>query len=157
MKISTFLIAFIIVGLLQFFQARYAFPFQIDFSVLLIMFFIRDNATIRAMYLTFVLSVGLDLIFQTEGIKGLHALAQLPLVFFGCHLKKWVIPRFLDHLLVGYFALFYLLNYYGIGAISLGLGLEFEAVPILRVLYGACLHTLLFGVLLTILIRVRKK
>ena len=157
MKISTFLGAFLGVGLLQFFQTRYNFTIQIDFSLLLIMLLIRDNETIRAMLLTFTLSVGLDVIFQTEGIKGLHALAQLPLVFLGCHLKKWVIPGFFDHLLVAYFALFYLLNYYGIGAISLGLGLEFEADPFLRVFYGACFHTLIFGVLLTIMIRIRKR
>ncbi|CAM2066269.1 hypothetical protein SCOR_12885 [Sulfidibacter corallicola] len=154
MKWSKFFGGFLLVILLTFAKSkitRYGVP--IEFSIFLIFFVIRSTDTVRAILMTFILSLGLDLILQTGQVKGLATMTQMLLVYVIMLLKKHVIPNYEDLFLLGLFALFYVAEYY----LRLGLGkllnTYISTISPTILVFHALFHTAIFGLLLVINLR----
>ena len=133
---------------------RYWVP--IEFSYFLIFFVLRSSGMVRALFFTFILSLSLDLLLQTGQIKGLGAMSQLALVYLVMNLKRHVVPAYEDLFLLGFFAFFYLTNYYMRWILSNLLGVYFPSIPFSILAFLTLFHTSLFGLLLLITLRFRR-
>ena len=80
-------------------------------------------------------------------------MVQLLLAYGIIHLKRSVVPTFQDFFLLGFFAIFYVTNYY----INLGLcgmlKVYFPKVNMTQLVFLAFFHTAFFGLLLLISVR----
>lgn len=151
MSWSKFGLGFLLVVFVTFAKTRLvSYWVPIEFSIFLIFFFVRKSSMSRALVMTFVLSLGMDFIFQTGQIKGIQTMAQLLLVFGLGTLKKHVVPQLEDVFLMGFFAIFFVGNHYLTVALSKMLGVYVETVAPVLVLFFALFHTALFGFLLAI-------
>ncbi len=154
---SKFSLGFLAIVLLSFGKSQITeYWVPIEFSFFLIFLIIRNSSMQRALLMTFVLSVGLDIIFQIGHVKGLSAMGQLVMVFFLIEARRYVIPAHTDLFLVGCFSLFYLGNYYITGWISGILGIQFQEVPLVNLLFFSLFHTVLFGVLTLAILRIKR-
>lgn len=151
MSLTKFALGFFFVVFLAFAKSElvdYWVPIQ--FAHFLIFFIIRSSKMVRALVLTFVLSIGLDILLQAHVVKGFAALSHLLLVYIVMHLKEHVVPAFEDLFLLGFFAIFYFVNYYvqvGLGEL-LGVSVQSISFPVL--LFLTFFHMAAFGVLLNI-------
>jgi len=118
---------------------RYWVP--IEFSFFLMFFVIKYSQPVRALFMVFFLSLGLDLIFQTGQVKGMAAMGLLPLVYLILKLKKNVMPVYEDLSLCIFFVIFYVSNYYIHMGLSAMFGVYFEAISIPKLLFMALFHT----------------
>ena len=154
MSWNRFLLGFLLVVLCSYGKSQVTnYWVPIEFSFFLIFMVVRSCRPIPALIYTFLLSLGLDMILQTGQIKGLGAMIQLLLVYGILHLKRNVVPAFQDLFLMGFFAIFYVTNYY----INLGLcgmlDVYFPQVNLVQLLFMAFFHTGFFGLLLMIHVR----
>jgi len=151
MSWSKFGVGFLMVVIATFAKAQITnYWVPIEFSIFLIFFIIRSSNVTRALLMTFVLTLGMDFIFQAGQVKGLETMGQLVLVFFVVNLKKHVIPQFEDVFLMGFFAVFFIANYYITLVLSKLLGVYVETVAPMLILFFALFHTAFFGLLLAI-------
>lgn len=151
MSWNKFGIGFLLVVLATYAKSQitnYWVPFE--FSTFLTFFVIRKSNMTRALAMTFVLTLGLDFIFQAGQIKGLNTMGQLLLVYVIVNLKKHVIPQFEDVFLMGFFAIFFIANYYISLGLSTLLGVYMETVAPVLLLFFALFHTAIFGFLLAL-------
>lgn len=149
MNWSKFFFGFMLVILVTFAKSRlidYWVP--IEFSIFLIFFIIRSSPVGQALVMTFILTLGLDFIFQAGQVKGIQTMAQLLLVYAIVNLKKHVIPQFEDVFLMGFFAIFFIGNHYITLGLSKLLGVYVETVAPVLIIFFALFHTALFGLLL---------
>lgn len=131
-------------------------PNFLEPSLILIVIMARTTAVRRALIATFIISVSLDLLFSVSQVKGLAAMVQLLLVYGLSLFQKHIVPRYWDVFVLVYFAIFYLLNYYGSWGLSELLGLRFDALLVTELVYRAVIHTLIFGAVLLMLLRFSK-
>jgi len=157
MRWSSFALGFLIIALLHYAKSRllnYWIP--IEFSFFLIFFIIRSSGTSRALIMTFLLSLGLDILFQSAQVKGLEAMGQTALVFAIMNIKKNVAPFYEDFILIAFFALFCLANYYiGLGLSAL-FGVYYQSLTVPKLLFFTLVHTILFSLALMVAIRFRR-
>ncbi len=157
MSWSKFALGALIVILLYYAKSRlinYWTP--IEFSYFLIFFIIRASSLNRALIMTFVLSLGLDLIFQSGQIKGLAAMSQLALVFLIMSVKKYLVPFYEDFFLIVFFALFCVADYcIGLGLSAL-FGVYYQTINAPKLLFVTLIHTIIFSLALLIAIRFRR-
>ena len=130
---------------------RYWVP--IEFSFFLIFFIIKSSGAARALFMVFLLSLGLDMIFQTGQVKGMAAMGQLPLVYLVIKLKKNVVPAYEDLSLSIFFVIFYVSNYYIHMGLAAMFGVYFEPLTTPKLLFMALFHTAVFATLLLILVK----
>ena len=128
---------------------RYWVP--IEFSYFLMFFIIRSTGPARSLFMIFMLSLGLDLIFQTGQVKGMAAMSQLPLFYLIMKLKQNVVPAYEDLSLAIFFVLFYVSNYYSHMGLAAMFGVYFEPLTTSKLLFMALFHTAAFAFLLLIL------
>jgi len=148
MKWSRFFLGVVAVVLLSYGKSQITqYWVPMEFSFFLIFFVVRVSSMQRALLMTFLLSVGLDIIFQIGQIKGLSAMGQLGMVFLLIEARRYVIPNYSDLFLVGSFSLFYLGNYYISSWISSALSVTFQEIPFINLLFFALFHTVIFGLL----------
>lgn len=157
MKWGIFAICSLVVVLLYFTKSQItSYWVPIEFSFFLIFFIIRSSNLTRALIQTLLLSLGLDLIFHTGQVKGLSCMGQLVLVYIVFNLKRHVTPFFEDIFLLGFFAFFYLANYF----ISLGLSrlfrVYFQTIAPTNLLFLALFHTTLYSLMVFIYLRFRR-
>lgn len=81
---------------------------------------------------------------------------QMALVYCMAMLHKHIVPRYWDLFVLLYFALFYFLNYYGTWGLSVALGLRFDVMNGIELLYRGVIHTLIFGAILMVMLRFSK-
>ncbi|MCB1050583.1 MAG: hypothetical protein KDC71_08270 [Acidobacteria bacterium] len=156
MKGWVFALCFFAIAMLHLAQTSWLGQLYIDFSLIVIMLIIRSSSSTRTVLMTFIMSLGLDLIFQSNQIKGIHTMVQMLLGFAGCQIKHFVIPSFSDLILFVFFVVFYLMNYYMYGLLSELFGMPFEPISFMRVLYQDLWHTLVFGGTLYLILRYGK-
>ncbi len=154
MKWGSFFIGFLVVILLYFAKSQITnYWVPIEFSFFLIFFIIRSSNVGRALAQTLVLSLCMDLIFHTGQVKGLSCMGQLVLVYAVFHLKRHVTPFFEDIFLIGFFAFFYLANYY----ISLGLSglfrVYYQTITPTNLLFLTLFHTTLYSLMVFVYLR----
>jgi hypothetical protein len=151
MSLTKFVLGFFLVVFLSFAKSELVdYWVPIEFSHFLIFFIIRSSTMVRALVLTFILSVGADILLQAHVIKGFAAISHLLLVYIVMHLKEHVVPAFEDLFLLGFFAIFYFVNYYiqlGLGEL---LGVAVQSISFPRLLFHTVFHMAAFGVLLNI-------
>ncbi len=155
MSWSRFFAGFLLVVLLSYARSQLT-GYPIEFSFLLIFLILRSSRIPLILVQTFVLSLGLDLIFQTGHFKGLAGMGQLFMVFSIIKLRRYVIPIYEDYFLVGTFAFFYIANYYINGWLSRLLGGYYEVIGTAHLIFFAVLHAVVFGLLLVLLTRFRR-
>ena len=153
-----FLLGFLLVVLLSFARSQLT-PYwvPIDFSIFLIFVIIRSSDIRRALILTFILSLSLDIIFQAGQTKGLAGMGQLVIVYVIISLRRYIIPAFEDLFLVGSFAFFYLANYYIHHWLSNLFSVTHHSVSLVNLIFFTMFHTVLFGLLLIALIRINHR
>ncbi|CAM2006864.1 hypothetical protein [Acanthopleuribacter pedis] len=154
MKWSHFWSGFLLVVLLTFAKSQIThFNVPLEFSYFLVFFIIRSSDTVRALLMTFTLSLGLDFIVQVGQVKGLACMSQLLLVYIVMLLKKHVIPNFEDLFLLGLFALFYLADFYLRLLIGVALNSPVPGVSPTVLVFHALVHTALFGAMQVLYLR----
>lgn len=157
MSVGRFFLGFIIVVLLSYAKSQVTeYWVPVEFSFFLIFLIVRSSEVPRALVMTFVLSMSLDLIFQTSQTKGLSAMGQLMMVFFVIHARHHVIPNFCDLFLTAAFAIFYLGNYYIDSWLAGALGVYARSYPPMTVLFFTAFHTVIFGLILVVLARLQR-
>lgn len=158
MKWSSFLIGVLIIVLLSYGKSQITqYWVPLEFSFFLIFLVIRTSSMRRALIMTCLLSVGLDIIFQIGQIKGLTAMGQLVMVFLLIEARRYVIPSSSDFFLVGSFALFYMGNYYIAVWLSNLLGVVFQQIPFINLLFFSLVHTVIYGVVTLGVLHIQKK
>lgn len=151
MSLTKFGIGFFLVVFISFAKSElFNYWVPIQFSHFLIFFIIRSSKMVRALVLTFVLSVGLDILLQAHVVKGFAALSHLLLVYIVMHLKQHVVPAFEDLFLLGFFAIFYFVNYYTQMGLGSMLGVDVQTISFPVLLFLTFFHMATFGVLLNI-------
>ena len=123
----------------------------------LIFLIVRDSSAPRALTLTLILSLSLDIIFQTGRIKGLACMGQLGLVYLVTVFRKQVNPLYEDLFLLIFFALFYIVNYYFYAGLSILFGVYFDPVHPANLLFRSLFHTALFSLLLFLQLRFERR
>ena len=157
MSWNKFLLGFLMVVLLTYAKSRLTrYWVPIEFSFFLIFLVIRSSGIKRALIMTFTLSLGLDLILQTAQVKGLTGLGQLFLVYLVINLKRFILPVYEDLFLIVSFAIFYIANYYISWSLSELLGVYFQTIRPINLIFFALFHTVMFGLVLVVLIRFRR-
>ncbi len=152
MSWSRFFACFLLIVLLSYARSQLT-SYPIEFSFFLIFLILRSSSIPLILVQTFVLSLGLDLIFQTGHFKGLAGMGQLFLVFSIIKIRRYVIPLYEDFFLIGAFGLFYVANYYINGWLSRFLGGYYEVIGTAHLIFFAALHSVFFGLLLILLTR----
>jgi len=154
MKIRIFILWFILLMLLTFVQYRVLHSSVfLDATPILIFLVIRESGMVKSLVFTFFLSLGVDLVFQTQHLKGIACLGQLPLVFLIISIKNNVVPYQEDFFLMGLFAVFFILDYYIFGSLSGLFGQPIELFPFWVVLYRSLVHTAIFGAVILLNIK----
>ena len=157
MKWNSFSIGFLLVILCSFAKAQVTdYWVPIEFSFFLIFFIIRSSSVVRALTLTLILSLGLDLILQAGQIKGLAAMGQLVLIYVIAILRRHVNPLYEDLFLLGFFAIFYVTHYYINVVLSRIFGVHYQGVPFTTLIFLSLFHTALFSLMLFINVRFRR-
>ena len=128
----------------------------IEFSFFLIFLIIRSSEVPRALLMTFILSISLDLIFQTEQVKGLGAIGQLLMVYLIIHAKQRLLPNYSDLVLTVSFAIFYIGNYYIYRLLAGSFDIYARPYPLVSVLFFALFHMAIFGAILVVLVRFQR-
>jgi hypothetical protein len=129
----------------------------IEFSFFLIFFVLRQSSMNRALMMVMILSLGLDIIFQTGQIKGLSAMGQLVMAYALVKIRDTVIPSYSDLIFTGAFAIFYIGNYYITMLLSGLFGVYHKNTPPVNVIFFAFVHMMIFGVMLVIALKFRKE
>ncbi len=157
MKSRWILIYFVIVIAITFVQHKFtAGNHFLEPSLILLVLIARTSPVTQAIFWTIAISVSLDLVFAAGQVKGLGAMVQMALVYIMAHFKKHIIPSHWDLFVLFFFALFYLLNYYGTWGLSELLGLSFDTMSWVELVYRAVIHTLMFGAVLLMVLRFSK-
>ena len=155
---SSFAGGFVVVVLLSYVQPRAIAQWgTIEISFFMMFFIIRGPKQVTGLIQIFLLSVGVDLVLQTAQVKGISAMSELILAFTVIQLKRTVIPLYEDLFLLGFFAFFYVANYYMSLGISLGFGQYYPSLSLPRLLFLALFHTIMMAVLMMIAIRFSPK
>ena len=149
-----FTLGFFAVVLLTYAKSQFTeYWVPIEFSFFLIFLIIRSSEIPRALIMTFILSLSLDLIFQTEQTKGLGAIGQLFMVFLIIHARRRLLPNYSDFVLVWAFAIFYLGNYYIYKWLAGSFDIHVRTYPFVTVLFFAAFHMVIFGLILVVAAR----
>ncbi|MDJ0838512.1 MAG: hypothetical protein QNK37_18490 [Acidobacteriota bacterium] len=155
---SRFLGGFVVVVLLSYVQPKAIAQWgTVEISFFMMFFIIRSPNQIRALIQIFLLSLGVDLVLQAAHVKGISAMSELLLAFAVIELKRSVVPEYEDLFLLGFFAIFYLANYYISLGISAGFGVYYPVLSLPRLLFLALFHTTVMAVLLMLSIRFSPK
>jgi len=158
MSATRFAVLFTVLMVLTALQDRFLpAHLQVEFSLILIFLVIRSTPVHRALIMTFIASLAVDLVTQAALIKGLHCLGQLPLVYLIMNLRRIVVPRFSELFLMALFTLFYLLNYYIFVSLCALFGLACQQLEAPVLVYRMLIHTMLFGGALLLNLRLTGK
>ena len=156
MSFGKFSLLFFLVALLDLGEARLlGFQIQLEFSYFLIFFLIRTCSPARALALSFLLSLGLDLLLQAAQVKGIEAMSVLLLVYGVMQVKKQVIPQYENLFSIVFFFLFYIANQYLTLSINRLFSLAYPMLSLKVILAGALIHTSLFALLVAMIRRWR--
>lgn len=154
MKTRVFVLWSILLILIMFLQYQWLkTAVFLDATPILIFLVIRQSGVVRSLIFTFVLSLGVDVVFHSHHIKGIACLGQLPLVFLIMTLKKHVVPYQEDFFLMGLFAVFFVMDYYIFSVLSGLFGQPAELLPFWIVFYRSLVHTAIFGAIVILSIK----
>ena len=158
MRWSRFAIGFLVVVLLSYIHVELIDKWGgLEISFFMIFFIIRRSSAPRALLQTFLLSLGVDLILQAAQVKGLAAMSRLLVVYAIMQLKRTVVPLYEDLFLLGFFAVFFILDYLINKGISAVFGVYYPDVTAARLLFLALAHTAIMATLLMISLRFEKE
>ncbi len=154
MKWSKFFLGFLVVLLISYTKPRAWEQWGvIDVSLVMLFLIVRSSELSRALFMTFLLSFGVDLMLQTAQVKGLTAMSQLLLVFVIIKLKHTVIPLYEDLFLLLFFALFYIGNHLLTMLLTSVFNLYYPPLSLPRLFFLSLFHTTILAVAFFVTLR----